>query len=59
MRHADDVDVRPASGRLDEAQQGDVVGQRQIVELRVDHDMRDVQFFVGQLFGSDADVILT
>lgn len=59
MWHADDVNVRFTSGRLDETQQSDIVGQRQIVELRMDHDVRNVQLLVGQLFGGDADVVFT
>jgi hypothetical protein len=57
MRHADDVDMRPASGRLYETEQSDVIGQRQIVELRVDHDVRNVQLFVGQLLGRHANIV--
>jgi hypothetical protein len=30
MRHADDVDMRPASGRLYETEQSDVIGQRHL-----------------------------
>ena len=57
MRHADNVDVWPASGRLDETEQSDIVGQRQIVELRVDHHVRHVQLLVRQLFRSHAHVV--
>lgn len=59
MRHADDVDMRPTSSGLDETEQSDIVGQRQIVKLRMDHHVRHVELLVGQLLGGDADVVFT
>ncbi len=49
--------VSPAR-RFDEAHQCDVVGQRQVVELRVYHDVADVQLLVRQLLRRHADVVL-
>ena len=58
VRHAGYVNVRPPARRFHEADQGDVVGQRQIVELRMNHDVADIQFFVRQLFRGHAHVVL-
>lgn len=58
MGHAGDVDVGASARGSHETQQGDIIGQRQIVELWMNHDVADVQFFVRQLLRRYADVVL-
>ena len=58
MRHARNIDVGSPASRSYETQQGDVIGKRQIVELRVDHHVADVQLLVRQLLRCYADVVL-
>lgn len=56
--HAGHVNVRPAPGWPDEADQGDVVGEGQVVELGMDDDVRHVQLLVRQGFRRDGHVVL-